>query len=355
MSASVRSFFTAPSARGAGDDFSDARKRAASTKTANTFGSVGDNPAFDEGGDYHDTPWWDTDFLEPPVEARRWGKRAGGARDRYSGNYPLWPSLSHYVVMSFAVRNVVKSLERAVFNKGEKIGESCMRSMNVEELKLLADEQLAKAKMDTSKLQFRRVNTDPKQTSDHPGYLHAVHRHREDNPLALDTEHVTLTGRDVLNLLKHREKWQKRVDCRLRLVMAVAYWRTGKPLSMVRRELIRKEAKEAAEAKRNGEPPPPSVFGTDEELAALMPVAHEKHESIRVSVDENPSGEATLVHPEDVELSYLELLKHEMTRLDVHLASVRYHINLGIDYDANGNIIRDGKSRSRLCAMCAVM
>ena len=169
MSASVRSFLTAPSARGAGDDFSDARKRAASTKTANTFGSVGDNPAFDEGGDYHDTPWWDTDFLEPPVEARRWGKRAGGARDRYSGNYPLWPSLSHYVVMSFAVRNVVKSLERAVFNKGEKIGESCMRSMNVEELKLLADEQLAKAKMDTSKLQFRRVNTDPKQTSDHPG------------------------------------------------------------------------------------------------------------------------------------------------------------------------------------------
>ena len=76
MSASVRSFLTAPSARGAGDDFSDARKRAASTKTANTFGSVGDNPAFDEGGDYHDTPGGTR------ISWSRPSRRGGGASAR---------------------------------------------------------------------------------------------------------------------------------------------------------------------------------------------------------------------------------------------------------------------------------
>ena len=58
----------------------------------------------------------------------------------------------------------------------------------------------------------------------------------------------------------------------LKRVMEVSWWRTGKPLSMIRTELIRRETRAAAEAKKNGDPPPPSVFGT-EELAAPMPGA----------------------------------------------------------------------------------
>jgi len=38
----------------------------------------------------------------------------------------------------------------------------------------------------------------------------------------------------------------------------------------------------------------------------------------------------------------------------VHLASVKYHVALGIDYDAAGNIIRKG-SASRICAFCPLM
>ena len=88
------------------------------------------------------------------------------------------------------------------------------------------------------------------------------------------------------------------------------------------------------------------MFGTEEELAALMPVAHEKRDSMRVDVKESIAGEVILMHPEEIEDKYLELIKHELTRLDVHLSSIRYHVNLGIDYDARGNIVGDGKSRA---------
>ena len=73
MPASVRSS-AAASALG-GEGALESRRGAKSTRTANTFGSVVEKSAYNEEGDYYDIPWWDTDFLEPPPEERRFGKR----------------------------------------------------------------------------------------------------------------------------------------------------------------------------------------------------------------------------------------------------------------------------------------
>ena len=51
----------------------------------------------------------------------------------------------------------------------------------------------------------------------------------------------------------------------------MSYWRTGKPLKMIRDELVRSEQKAAIAAKKTGDPPPPTVFGTRDEVQALMP------------------------------------------------------------------------------------
>ena len=351
MPASVRSS-AAASVRG-GEGALESRRGAKSTRTANTFGSIVDKSAYEEEGDYADIPWWDTDFLEPPPEERRFGKRAGGEKDNYSPNHPLWPSLAHYAVMSFALRNIVRQLERAVYTGGEKIGDSCVRAMNVATLRDLADVQMAKAKKECEKNPVKRVNPFPKKCPEFPDYEHVEHLAADDDPKRMDVEHVALTGRDALNMMKFREKWQRRAKLRLKRVMEVSWWRTGKPLSMIRSELIRAETRAAAEAKKNGDPPPPSVFGTEEELAALMPVSNDKRDAVRVDLKESIAGEVILMHPEEMEDKYLELIKHELTRLDVHLSSIRYHVNLGIDYDARGNIVGRGVV-ARACEMCAI-
>jgi hypothetical protein len=363
MSASVRSFATATSGRGGddGDHSMVSKSRGAkSTRTANTFGSVQDKSAYEEAGDYHDIPWWDTDFLEPPPEERRFGKTQGGEKDRYSPAHPLWPTLAHYVVMSFCVRNIVRALEKAVTSRtsgGEKIGASCVRAMNVSQLRELADLQMLRAKKEAGALPMRRVNNWPKTPpqGEFPKYKHVTHVPSEESPLRMALAHVALTGRDALNMLKFREKWQKRARQRLKMVENVSWWRTGKPLSLVRSELIRAETKANSRAKKTGDAPPQSMFGTENEFAALMPTTHDRRETIRVDLHENMSGEAMLMHPEELEDKFLELIKHQLTRMDVHLASVRYHINLGIDYDARGKILDKGMFEGRLCQMCAIM
>jgi hypothetical protein len=351
MSASVRSS-AAASARG-GEGALESRRGAKSTRTANTFGSIVEKSAYEEDGDYHDIPWWDTDFLEPPPDERRVGKLAGGEKDRYSPDHPLWPSLAHYAVMAFALRNIVRQLERAMYTGGEKIGDSCVRAMNVKTLRELADTQMAKAKTEASKTLVKRITPNPKTCPEFPDYEPVDHVVSDDDPKRMDVEHVALTGRDALNAMKFREKWQVRAKLRLKRVTEVSWWRTGKPLSLIRSELIRRETRAAAEAKKNGDPPPASVFGTEQEFAALMPVSNDKRDSVRVDLKESIAGEVILMHPEEMEDKYLELIRHELTRLDVHLASIRYHVNLGIDYDARGNIVGKG-AVARVCDMCAI-
>ena len=63
------------------DGFGGARDRARARARA----PRPDEALYAEGGEFSQAPWWDV---------------------------PLWESVSHYALMSFAVRNVVKALER---------------------------------------------------------------------------------------------------------------------------------------------------------------------------------------------------------------------------------------------------
>ena len=85
MSASLRSFVTSrSSSRGAREDAFESRRGGKSTKTANTFGSVKDDSLYEFGGDYHDTAFWETDFLEPPP-------RNGGSASAPAGSPTATP------------------------------------------------------------------------------------------------------------------------------------------------------------------------------------------------------------------------------------------------------------------------
>ena len=108
-------------------------------------------------------------------------------------------------------------------------------------------------------------------------------------------------------------------------------------------------ALESVAAKKSGEPPPPTVFGTEEEAEALAPVVNDKRETFAVSLKENLAGEVILLHPEEHENRFLDLLNHELTRFDLHLTSIKYHINLGVDYDARGNVLEKNGFFSRSC------
>ena len=106
----------------------------------------------------------------PPPDERRVGKLAGGEKDRYSPDHPLWPSLAHYAVMAFSLRNIVRQLERAMYTGGEKIGDSCVRAMNVATLRELADTQMAKANTEVSKTFVKRITPNPKTCTEFPDY-----------------------------------------------------------------------------------------------------------------------------------------------------------------------------------------
>lgn len=109
-----------------------------------------DEPLYAEGGEFENHPWWETPFLEPlSVD----GKRT--AHDKYSPDVPLWESVSHYALMSLAVRNLVKALERNA--GGEKIGDSYVRILTVTQLRAAAEKAMEKSLMDVAELKLKRM------------------------------------------------------------------------------------------------------------------------------------------------------------------------------------------------------
>ena len=64
----------------------------------------------------------------------------------------------------------------------------------------------------------------------------------------------------------------------------------------------------------------------------------------------------TLLHPEELEESFLNLLEHELTRFELYLSTTRYQVELDIDYDKKGRIIGDDAEdeKNRLCQACVV-
>ena len=114
------------------------------------------DPRYDQGGEDADTPWWRTPFLEVPATERRRGPTRDCVRDDnddigidddtddrfYVGDDPLWPTLSHLVLMSFALCQMVRALER--HHDGEKLGESCVCNMTVSQLRQCAEDAVEK-------------------------------------------------------------------------------------------------------------------------------------------------------------------------------------------------------------------
>ena len=404
------------------------------------------DPRYDEGGEDADTPWWQTPFLEVPATERRRGPR--GRRDAddddddhddhdghdghddddrfYVGDEPLWPTLSHVVLMSFALRQMVRALER--HDDGEKLGDSCVVNMTVAQLRQCAEDAVEKAVKEVGKFELKRVGPEPKtpDEDEFPNYVHVRHvpkapaeATKAEGALECDLQHVDFIGDDLLDVLRRRKRWDRRAKKRLKMVTAVrtfflffafcdfqprfsthatptdetqvSYWRTGKPLKMIRDELVRSEQKAAIAAKKTGDPPPPTVFGTRDEVQALMPKvvsrAHastlcmypsvprvylpvsshpntdqtltltvqsppkvnDKREEQKVPIEENLAGEVILLHPEEHEMRFLELMSHALLRFDVHLASTRYHVNMQIDYDEDNNIVGAADGRQFGC------
>lgn len=293
-----------------------------------------------EGGEHAESPWWETPYLEPSVVGSNPGE--GG------GDVPLWDTVSHYALMSLAVRNLMRALERNT--AGEKVKGSCVRRVTVSELRAKAEAALAAATGDVAKLKLKRLGT-PKETTEHPGYVPVEHvtLGEEVSPFTCDVQHVDFVGEDVLECLRHRGALLRRVKARSRKITSVLHWRVGKPAGVIREELMRREMKEAVAAKKAREPPPETVFGTNREEAALAPVVNDKRATMKVSERETIAGEVVLLHPEEHEARFLDLLDHELTRFDLHLNSIRYHVNLGIDFDSRGNMISPGVGR-RCCS-----
>mmetsp|Transcript_22340 Transcript_22340/g.55161 ORF Transcript_22340/g.55161 Transcript_22340/m.55161 type:complete len:357 (-) Transcript_22340:261-1331(-) len=316
-----------------------------------------DDALYDEGGDLALAPWWTTPFLEPQVADTdaRGGRPApvrGGAaaRDQYSPDLPLWDTVSHHALMSIAVRNLVKALEK--HRSGEKVRDSCVRVMTVQELRVVAEAAMTRSLGEVEKLRVKRVG-EPREITEHPEYVPVDHVSLEEtgNSLTCDMRHVDLTGGDLLDLVRDRVQWLRNVKKRLKKLTQVIYWRTGKPLSIIREEVVQRELRECIRAKKSGEAPPATVFGTPQEAQALAPVVNDRRGTLAVELSEHLSGEVILLHPEEHENRFLELLSHELTRFDVHLMSIKYHVNLGIDYDSRGNMLSSPQSSRGCCSL----
>ena len=72
-------------------------------------------------------------------------------------------------------------------------------------------------------------------------------------------------------------------------------------------------------------------------------------------IEENLAGEVILLHPEEHEMRFLELMSHALLRFDVHLASTRYHVNMQIDYDEDNNIVGAADGRWYGCVDACVV
>ena len=207
------------------------------------------DPRYDEGGEDRDTPWWQTPFLEVPATERRRGPR--GRRDAdddddddhddhdhhdghddddrfYVGDEPLWPTLSHVVLMSFALRQMVRALER--HDDGEKLGDSCVVNMTVAQLRQCAEDAVEKAVKEVGKFELKRVGPEPKtpDEDEFPNYVHVRHvpkapaeATKAEGALECDLQHVDFIGDDLLDVLRRRKRWDRRAKKRLKMVTAV--------------------------------------------------------------------------------------------------------------------------------------
>jgi hypothetical protein len=249
-------------------------------------------------------------------------------------------------MMAFTVKGVVDGLESFT---GKRIAGTSQPNITLDDFKDIIEDALELGIVRAHDMKLRRTGT-PSRTKEHPGYEPIQHVALEQTPFEVVTEGLEFTVDDVIEILRYRKRVAENCERREKMVKAVIWWRSGKPPRVIREELMRDEARAVAEAKRLGQPLPKSVFGTDEELEALLSVQNDRRQEMKVTLEENPSGAVNLMWPEEHETWYNQSLAHELSRFEVVLLRMEYSVSMGLKVGKDGKIM----PRRRVRGCCGV-
>ena len=243
--------------------------------------------------------------------------------------------------MAFTVKGVVQALENF---KGKKVAGTSQPNITLEDFKDLIQDALEYARVQATDLKLRRTG-EPSPVTEYPGYEPISHATDPESPFTVVLETEPMTVDNVIDILKHRKRVMENCERREKMVKAVIWWRVGKPPRVIREEVWREEVRLVAEAKRLGNKPPRSVFGTDMEMEVLRPVENDKRQEMKVSLAEHPAGLTSLNWPEEHETWYNQLLAHELNRFELELHRMEYTVTMGLKVSADGKIQRRRKYR----------
>ncbi len=244
-------------------------------------------------------------------------------------------------MMAFTVKGVVHALENF---KGKKVAGTSQPNITLENFKDLIESALEYARVQSRDVKLRRTG-NPSPVTAHPGYEAIVHKTNPDAPFTVVLDEEPMTVDDVIDILKHRKRVMENCARREKLVKAVVWWRVGKPPRVIREEVWREEVRLVAEAKRLGNKPPRSIFGTDMESEVLRPVENDKRQEMKVTLEEHPAGLTSLNWPEEHETWYNQLLQHELNRFELELSRMEYTVTMGLKVGPDGKIQRRRKNR----------
>jgi len=246
--------------------------------------------------------------------------------------------------MAFTVKGVVLKLGDF---KGKKVAGTSQPNITLEDFKYVIADALEYARVEATDLKLRRTGV-PSPVTPFPEYEAIEHETDDDKPFTVKLdEDNPLNVEDVIEILKHRRRVMENCKRREKIVKAVIWWRVGKPPRVIREEVWREEVRLVAEAKRLGNKPPKSIFGTEDEMDVLRPVENDKRQELKVSLEEHPAGLTNLNWPEEHETWYNQLLNHELARFELELVRMEYTVTMGLNVDANGKISK--RRKNRLC------
>lgn len=240
--------------------------------------------------------------------------------------------------MAFAVKGVVENIDSF---SGKKIAGTMQVNISVDDLREIIAQALEVGVARSKAMKLSRTGV-PSPTTEHPGYVPIVHNTDSAKPFTVLTDGVVkFTVDDVIEILKYRKRVSENCRKREQVIKSVRWWRSGKPPNVIRDEVMRDEARKVAEAKRLGLPLPKTIFGTDDEFEHLKSVENDKRQQMKVTLEENPSGEVNLMWPEEHETWYNQMLDYELKRFEQRVHAMEYAVTMGL------NVGKDGKFKVR--------
>lgn len=251
-------------------------------------------------------------------------------------------------VMAFTVKGVVENIDSFT---GKKIEGTMQVNISVDDLKQIIVDAMEVAAARSKSIKLSRCGS-PSPARDHPGYAPIVHQTDSSKPFTVKVDGlVKFSVDDVIEILKYRKRVSQNCKMREKVIKSVRWWRVGKPPNVIRDEVIRDEARKVAEAKRLGLPLPKTIFGTDEEFEYLKSVENDKRQQLKVTLEENPSGEVNLIWPEELETWYNQMLDYELKRFEQRIHAMEYSVTMGLNVGKDGRFVR--KKFARGC--CAAL